>query len=136
MTNLIKRCYFTYLFPARDFYFFSFFLFLLFLFLLSFFLFEFDSQVCKLKLDHIIYHFLNLVLNFRKNSLFDFSGFRFIFSASLIFPLFCMLLYLLLHYQHCLSGSTSRVILLKLVFFSKFLFLFFTFSLLFLFGFS
>lgn len=136
MTYLIKRVYFTYLFPARDFYFLSFFLFLLFLFLLSFFLFEFDSQICKLKLYHVIYHFLNLVLNFRKNSLLDFSGFRFIFSACLIFPLFCMLLYLLLHDQHCLSGSTSRVIFLKLVLFSEFLFLFFTFSFLFLFGFS
>ncbi len=131
MTYLIKRCYFTYFFPAWDFYFFSFFLFLFFLFLLSFFLFELNPQICKLELDHIIYHLLNLVLNLRENSLFDFSCLRFIFRTSLIFPFFCMFFYLLLHNQHCLSWSTPRIVFLKLVFLCEFFLLFLTFTFLF-----
>ena len=45
-------------------------LFLFFLFLLSFLLLEFNAEIGKLQLDHIVYHLLDLILNLRKNSLF------------------------------------------------------------------
>lgn len=70
MTYLIKGCYFTDLFPAWYFYFLGFLLFLFFLFLLSFLLLEFNAEIGKLQLDHIVHHLLDLVLNLRKNSLF------------------------------------------------------------------
>ena len=135
MANLIKRCYFTYLFPARNFYFFSFFLFLVLLFLFSFLFFEFNPQICKLELNHVINHFLNLILYFRKDSLFYLSCLRLIFSTCLVFPFFGVLFYLLLHYQNGLSWPTSRIIFLKLVFLSEFFLLFLTLSFLFLLGF-
>ncbi len=131
MTYLIKRCYFTDLFPARYFYFLGFLLFLFFLFLLSFFLLELNSEIGKLQFDHIINHLLNLILNLRKNSLFYLLQFRFILSTCLILPFFGMFIDLLLHNQYCFSRTASWIFFLEFILLCQFLLLF-TFTLLFL----
>lgn len=119
MADLIKRRYLSDVFPSRNFNFLWLFLFRFLLFLLSFFLLKLDSQVCKLKLNHIINHFLNLILNFRQNSLFYLPHFRFVFRTNLIFPLFGVLFDFLLDNNHGFSGTISRVIFLEFIFFRK-----------------
>lgn len=115
MTDLIKWRNFTNVLPSWYFNFFSFFLFLFFLFLLSFFLFEFNTKICQLKLNHVVNHFLNLILNFRQNSLFYFLCFGFIFRTCLIFPLFGVFINFLLNCHNGFSWSASRIIFLEFV---------------------
>lgn len=124
MTDLIKRCYFTDLFPAWYFYFLGFLLFLFFLFLLSFLLLEFNAEIGKLQLDHIVHHLLDLVLNLRKNSLFYLLQLRLILGAGLILPFFCMLIDLLLHDQHCFGRTASWIFFLEFILLCQFLLLF------------
>ena len=135
MTNLIQWRNLPDILPPRYFNLFLFFLFLLFLLLFSFLLLEFDSEVGKFKLNHIINHFLNLILNFWKDSLLYFSHLWLVLWTYLIFPFFCMLLNLLLHYQDCLSRAISRIVFFKFILLCQFLFFLLAFSLLFLFCF-
>jgi hypothetical protein len=118
MTNLIKWRNFTDVFPSWNFYLFSFFLFLFFLFLFSFFLFKLYPKICKLKLNHIIHHFLNLIFNFRQYCLLDFFHLGFILWTSLILPLFSMFLNILLEDHDSFCRATSWIIFLKFIFLS------------------
>lgn len=122
MPYLIIGRYFTNILPAWYFNFLCF-LFLLFLSLLflSLFFLELNSQIRKFKLNHVIDHFLNLILNFRQNSLLNFLHFRFILSTRLIFPLFSVFINIMLNGHNCLSWSTSWIIFLKLLLLSQFL---------------
>lgn len=73
---------------------------------------------------------MDLVFNFREDCFFYLLDFWLILWTSLVLPFLSVLVDLLLHDQYCLSGTASRIFLLKFILFCQLLlFLSFTFLL-------